>query len=454
MEQRLRKSVLYTFGLGDLGFSLMVSMETMFFAAFLTDYAKFPLAIAGMILTITSFADIICAPTAGIILEKSNLKYGGKYRSWLLVGPPIIAILFIFQFTKIGSDNVAATIICIGFILSHLLWNTVFSAHISLVGKITYIPDERTLLSANRAQYQSAASLIFSYVGMPLIALIGSYTTPVLGYTYSVAFWSVIMILAYWYVYRLTKGRDPYDTEAQRSTGTTSTKEMIRLSFKNPQLLILLITEVFRNSYQFIITGFAFYYFKYVIDDLNFLPVYLLVTNLMAFFGAMIGGKVALKLGKKNTYLLGILVLAICLVSAKFFGLTPWTFTLFVGLGLMFSRFANVVVTALFADTVIYGEYVTGVNTRGFIMSLLSLPIKAGVFVRSFIMTAGLAAIGYVADAPATESVVTGISSFMTILPATIAICCVIIFFLAYKLDNKKILQMQDEINKRNGINI
>ena len=87
---RLSKRQLYTFGAGDFGFNVMISMETMFFAAFLTDYARFPLALAGLIMTITSVADTLSSLVAGVILQKSNLKYGGKYRSWLLIGPPIV----------------------------------------------------------------------------------------------------------------------------------------------------------------------------------------------------------------------------------------------------------------------------------------------------------------------------------------------------------------------------
>lgn len=38
MEERLSKPVLYTFGVGDLFFTLMVNMEIYFFKAFLTDF--------------------------------------------------------------------------------------------------------------------------------------------------------------------------------------------------------------------------------------------------------------------------------------------------------------------------------------------------------------------------------------------------------------------------------
>ena len=39
--EKLKKSILYTYGIGDMFFILMVSMELYYFAAFLTDYAQF-----------------------------------------------------------------------------------------------------------------------------------------------------------------------------------------------------------------------------------------------------------------------------------------------------------------------------------------------------------------------------------------------------------------------------
>ena len=68
MAERLNKSLLYTFGVGDLFFTLLINMELYFFPAFLTDYAQFSLVVVGQILYITSIADIVCALVAGVIL--------------------------------------------------------------------------------------------------------------------------------------------------------------------------------------------------------------------------------------------------------------------------------------------------------------------------------------------------------------------------------------------------
>jgi Na+/melibiose symporter-like transporter len=121
MAERLKKSLLYTFGVGDMFFTLLVCMEVFFFTAFLTDYAKFSLKLVSIILFITGAGDILCALAAGVVLERVSLKFGGKYRSWLLLCPPLVAPLFILQFSKIGGEYIAAAIIIFGFLASHLL---------------------------------------------------------------------------------------------------------------------------------------------------------------------------------------------------------------------------------------------------------------------------------------------------------------------------------------------
>ena len=447
--QKLSKRQLYTFGIGDFGFNAMISMETMFFAAFLTDYAKFPLALAGIIMTITSCADTISALLAGVILQKSNLKHGGKYRSWLLLGSPIVALFYILQFTKIGSDNVAAAIICVGFIVSHLVCGVVYTAYISLVGKISPYQNERTILSINKAQWNSCASIVFSYLGMTLITFIGTRTTPVLGYTYATVFWATLMVLGYWYIYSLTKGRDPYENSQDSNKKSISTMDMIKLSLKNRPLCGLVLSEILRNSAMFLVIGFGFYYFKYVINNLDFFPIYLLVSSLMQFAGTLVAPKIALKLDKRRSYLIGISGYAFFLILARFLGTTAWSFTFIIGLAQFISRFAYSVNTALYSDTVVYGEYKTGVNTRGFIMSLLSLPIKVSMIIKSFVLSAGLVAIGYVADGPVVESVVNGISNYMTLLPGGVAILCLLSFYTLYKLDSDEVTEMEKAIKER-----
>jgi Na+/melibiose symporter-like transporter len=462
MAERLSKPVLYTFGVGDLFFTLMVNMEVYYFAAFLTDFAQFSLTIVDKILTITAVSDIICALLAGFILQKVTLKFGGKYRSWLLVGPPIVAPLFILQFSKLGSASMAAVIITLGFIASHLVFNVVFAATGSMVGTLSQRPDERTILSSSRAQGMSAAGLIFSVTG-PIIVFFGTRTNEVTGHTITTAVYAALMILGYWYIYKITAGRKQTGETAASVSEAESRQalkseaeskqtvvEIVALVLKNPPLLLLIIAETFRNTSLFVVTGFAFYYFGYVLNNPNFLSLgFILAINIAALLGTMAAAWIGVKLGKRKAYWLFLILAALSFASALLIGKTTWGFTIIFSIGYMFNMTAGAMSTALFADSAIYGEWKTGKSIQGFTMSLLTLPIKAGILIRAKIITIGLIAIGFVANAVPPQNVVEGIRSIMIFSPVVASAIAAATFYFGYRIDDKDIVRMQEEIASR-----
>jgi len=450
--ERLKKSLLYTYGVGDLFFALMVNMEAYFFTAFLTDYAQFSLAATGQILGITSVIDIVCALAGGVLLQKLTLKYGGKYRSWFLVGPSIVVPLFLLQFTKIGSDLMAASIVMFGFVASHLTFNVVVAASGAMVSRLSQLPEERTVLSVSRAQGMSAASLIFSATAMPMILFFSAHTNKIAGFTSTVAVYGFLMILGYLYVYRITAGKDPYDeavSDDLQKTSSQSIKEMVGLAFKNPPLMLLTLAQIFSSTGLFIITAIAIYYFTYVVGKPEFLSVFMVATSiarLVATFGA---SRIGVKLGKRRVYWIFVSLAAVGFVSGRFLTDAPWGFTLMFCLATMCGSVAASMTTALFADTVVYGEWKTGKSIRAFTMALMNLSIKVGVLIRSAVVTVGLMAIGFVANATPTPQVTEGIRSIMTLGPAAAYILAAATLYFGYRIKETDVLRMQEEIAAR-----
>lgn len=452
MIKRVSKSLLYTFGVGDLFFLLMIDMEMFYFAAFLTDYAQFSMAMIGVILWITGVVDIVCALAAGVVLQRVNMKFGGKYRSWFLIGPPIVAPLYVLQFTKLGSHFTAALIIIAGFILSHFLYNVVFTASGSMVGRLSELPEERTILSTSRSQGWAAAGVIFSVTGPPMIMFFGAHTGKADGFTITVGVFALLMILGYWYIYRITAGRDPYEdalTDASKDESKQSLREIVSLVFANPPLLLLIIAETFRNAYAGIVSAFAFYYFTYVLKNLAFMSFFLLATSIALLIGAFASTWIGIRIGKRSCYWIFLVLAAVTFASAKFFGATAWSFTIVFSVASFFGNISGSVNTALFSDTVIYGEWKTGKNIRAFTMALLNFPIKLALLVRSAVVTLGLAAIGFIANAIPAPGVVDGISSIMIFAPAATCLVAALTFYYGYRIEDQQVLQMQKEIAAR-----
>ena len=453
--EKLKKSLLYTYGIGDMFFVLMVCMEMYYFTAFLTDYAQFPMKTVSAIQLFTGVFDIGCALLAGIMLQKINLKFGGKYRSWFLVGPLPVVLLFCLQFTRIGSEMTAIAIIIFGFLASHLIWNTVTSCGGAMVGRMTKRTDELTLLSTSRAQGMSAAGLIFSATGVPLIAFFSARAGQITGMTLTVAVYGFFMILGYLYIYKMTAGKDPYDNESSNTSAQKQAKisiaEMISLAFRNPPLMMMAVSEVFRGSCVQLVAATAFYYFRYVRGNIEFLSVFLLITATASFTGASLSAWIGPRLGKRRTYWLALICAGTAYASSRFLGTTSLRFSLLIGLGAMFLAMASGMSTALYSDTVVYGEWKTGKNIRAFTMSLQNVAIKLGVLIRVAVLMFGLIAIGYVANTDPSAQVVSGIASLMSFSPATVCFIAAIIFFFGYKITDSEAAKMRDEIAARSS---
>jgi GPH family glycoside/pentoside/hexuronide:cation symporter/glucuronide carrier protein len=452
MAERLKKSILYTYGVADMFFLLLADLELFYFTIFLTDYARFSMATGAIILSVTGVVDIVCAFIAGIILQKATLKFGGKYRSWFLIGPPLFAPLFVLQFTKIGGELSAAFIIIFCFLTSHLLWNVVYTASGAMVNRLSRLPEEITILSTNRAQGMSAAGLIFSVAGWPLIMFFAAHTSEVTGFTLATTAFAICMILGYWYVYKITAGKDPYEESPaadSKNEAGLSVRETIRLVFDNPPLLWLVTAETFRNTYYAILMAFAVYYFKYVVRDLAFLSVFLLATSIAALMGSFAATWIGVKFGKRHSYWVFLILAAAGSAAARLPGLTPWSFTGICSIATFVAGIASAMSTGLFSDTVVYGEWKTGKNIRAFTMSLANVAIKLSILIRSVTVILGLAAIGFVSNAAPSPKVVGGITSIMTLAPAAACLLAAVIFYAGYKIEDKHVLRMQDEIAAR-----
>lgn len=426
-------------------------MEIFFFAAFLTDYAKLPVALAGTVLMVTSIFDILWVPTAGIILERSGMRWG-RYRSWLLIGPPVAALFFVLQFTNIGSPTTSAILISIGFIVSHLIWNIFYAAHVAMNNSMTTVREERISMASSRGMFNAIGSIAFSMVGAKTIQLLGN-GNDALGCTLTVIVSGFIMCLCYWTIFALTKdyAYHPNSAENQKSSKNDkmSIGEMLKQIVVNPPLIGLMMAELGRFLGRFIIFGLAFYYFKYVLNDLGMIAIFFTGLTVVSLLGAMLASPIAKNFGERNTYafamvlfVAGLLIVwALPMTSTSFMAVM---FTAYLGYGI-----ADALGVAMYSAVVDYGEWKTGKNARGFIMSLISFPIKTSVMVRSVIISAVLMSAGYVADMTATPELIAGIKTGIALIPAMFIGAGLLFILMLYKITPQTQKNMQDEIAAR-----
>ncbi|MFA0815279.1 MAG: MFS transporter [Anaerofustis sp.] len=456
MKKPLSKALKVFYGVGDFGFTLMSNVELYCFSYFLTNIVKFDLATTAFILTFTSLIDAILSPFYGGIMNSVNAMKWGRYRSWLVVIPPLVALTYTFQFTNIGVGIVPIVIICVGSILGHILWNFSYVANIALIPVMSSTPEDRAQLTATRGAWNNASKIVFSYVGLTFALWMGTkLSNPVLGFTLLALIMSVVYVITYFAHFKMSDGYEKTGEEAKQSTvakqDKTSLKELFRALFQNPHLLVLLLADLARWLVNFVMASTAAYFFRYVINSFALFSVYLLIANICAMVGAFLSKYAAAKLSTRTASIIGFFALGVLLFCAKFAVPNATAVIVLLSCAQFFLGFIYSLISAMYSDSVIYSQWKTGKNASGWIMGLMNLPLKVANLIKGAVIPIALAAAGFAASidpAAASQELKDGITTIFITVPATGMIIGAILLLVGYKLTRDKINTLQKEINE------
>lgn len=449
MAERPKASVINLFCIGETGFQLMMYLAINYYAYFLTDVAAIGAATAGTILLLARIGDAVSVPIAGAIIEKTNLRWG-KYRSWLLVAPPVTALLFILMFTNFGAMSTATKAVFLGaiYVIAHFSVNLAWSSHSALIPVLGFNQEDRVTISSRRQQAVSAAQIILGLIAMPMIIWLGGGNESK-GFLLTIIIFAVLQVLGYRLMARMAA---PWAANLQTEAKKTVTlKDMLSQVFSNRHLLLFFTVEVCILTARYMILGLAVYYFKYVAQNKMLVSAFFTSVSLGLLFGSFVGGIVAKKLSKKAIYILGLSIEVLCFAMIWLVAKNPTAYIALNAAVTFGTGLANSIMYAVYADISEYSEWKTGKNAKGLIMALSALPIKIGVALSGAIIGFSLAAIGYVAGAAPSAELTRSIMLVASMVPGAIAGLALIgIFF--YRLDEKKVQEMRQDIQTRDGI--
>ncbi len=458
----LSKALKMFYGVGDCGFSLMTNIETYYFNSFLTNVAQFSPAVAGIIATITSTTDACLSWMYGAILNSIKPQKWGRYRSWLIMAPWLVPFLYALMFLNIGNGTLAAIIITLGFISSHIVWNFPYVANVSMIAVAAKTPEERAQLAATRGAWANLSKVLFSYV-FPLVSTIAG---AILGeknmYMGSAFILGCVMVALYYAHFKMFEGYETVDVEAmkaaqaKKAVDRTSPMDLVRALGQNRPLIFLMVADVSKWIFNFVSAGAAVYFFKYVAGNPGLQATYILITNLLGVIGSYVAKNVANKFSARTTCITLFFAMAAALLVANF----AYSNTILVlvllcvamfGYGMLYS-----LTPALYADTVIYSQWKTGKNAAGWISGLQNVGLKVGVMCRGIIINACLAAAAFNAaelEGVAVEAIPAalkqGICVAFLVAPAVCLIIGAFCMTFGYNLTKEKVVKYQEEINAR-----
>ncbi|WP_099189092.1 MFS transporter [Tepidibacter mesophilus] len=454
--KKINSKIKRFWGISEVGFSFMSTVETAFFMIFLTDVAKLPLVMSAAIASVSGIADAVTTMLAGVIIDKVNFK-SGKYRPWLIYCPPVVVVFFILMFTKIGGDATAALICGSGYIISHGVWNICWTANRALVGALTDDAEERAFLSARLSSGSSAGKIIASYfvpvLSVFFLGLFSSSNSEVVGYTMTVLVAALTFSICYVIHFIITKGYDEPLTEEEKSTALSSANmisfgDMLRGVASNPQLILVLIYDFLKLIAYYTIVASIAYYAKVVLGAPNSMSFILVVFNMATLIGTLFSQKTVKKLGSKNTNFVGMIGFIVCHGICYILPNSTFTFLVLLGLGQVFFGIAYGNTTSLYSMCGTYSEHKTGKNTKGVIMSFCSLAIKISIAVRGVVITSVLGFINYSPDLAITASTQNGIKTLFFLVPIAF-LASSLIPLIWFKIKDSDIAIMEREIAQR-----
>ena len=455
MDIKLTRKDCFNYSISEFGYNSIYAWISSFMAIFLTDQIGIAAGAVSFLTLFVRVFDSINDPLIGSIADRSKDKGKGKYKPWVRWGALAMSICILLMFAMQPDWSMPFKIaymwvVYIGVTVCSTCCNMPFGA---LNGLLTADSGERNKLSGIRQVFANIGTNWNSLIAVPLIVFFtgagDGKTQSAKGYFFAVLVCVIIGLpTLFWTSYTVNEVVKAPPTQTK-----IPMKAQLKAFFKNKYALIV--------AALFFMIGFCvygkmtilIYYLTYNCGNANLITITSVIGLFAAVAGAgFIGTWIYKALNHKGrtiglTYGIGA-VFAI----AGFFckdGSAAW----FVSYGgsLIFQIAGISVAYGMIGDSVDYGEYISGVRVDGFISSFVSLMMKAGGAVGPAILVAWMGAVGYVANAVQTESVLFVLRFGINIV---VGVCCIgiCILGLQFNLTPDKHKKVLEELENRRRV--
>ena len=434
-----------TYSLGDVANNMSFMMTSMFLMVYMTDIVGLSAGVAGTIYGVTKiwagFADLI----AGNVVDRTNTRWG-RLRPYLLFGPAPLALVFVALFsTPAGlSTTMAIAWIFLFDALYQLAYSFINIPYGSLASAMTQDPVDRSKLSGSRSIAASLAAVALAYVVAPQF---GDTAADGIRQQFMITCIILAVIAIVLYLVCFANSREV----VPRASGRISFKQTFKMLGQNGPLKILLLMAVLFLTSNFVFNAVALYYVRAITGNAAYFAALQLSQTVGTILVASFAPTITRRLGKRNGYLMGA-VFAIAGYSMVFLipggSLTPALIAWFVvGLGV---GGTNSMMFSMQADTVDYGEYVSGIRSEGGSYSILSFTRKIGQGIGGWLGGLVIGAFGYTAGVEVLEGsdVALGLRIAAGAVPAALAVGAMLVAFF-YRLDADTHAKVVDDLTQR-----
>lgn len=444
MNQPLSWRAIIGYSLGDVANNFAFAMGALFLLSYYTDVAGVGAAAAGTMLLLVRIFDAFADVTAGRLVDSVNTRWG-KFRPFLLFGSVPLMIFSVLVFCvptewSHSSKVIYAYLTYMGLGVCYSLVNIPYG---SLATAMTQHSQSRTRLGAARSV---AASLTFVCLAFLIGPRITSASSAEMQDVY--LYWTIILAVAGTLLYFLCFKSTTENVV--RIVAQPSMKISLQTLKQNRPLMMLCAGALCLLISTFAVSASSLFYVRYVLNDAGLFSIMVLVQMLIGTVAsAPLVPSLVVRIGKKNTFLVAAVIGAIGYLLFFYLSASsvPAALTA-LAIASIGQGMAMTVMWALEADTVEYGEYLTGVRIEGLTYSLFSFTRKCGQAIGGSIPAFILGISGYVANQVQAPEVIMGIRMSVALVPCGFLFLAFIIMWF-YPLTDKKFKEIILEIDIR-----
>ena len=445
----------FTYAIYDFGYMALYYWINAFMNTFFTDVVGVSLASVAVLTVVVRIFDAINDPIIGAIADNSRTK-GGKFAPWLRWGGIALAVLVTLMFSVNPGwpVGVKTAYVWATYLLVTVASTACYMPYTALNGVITSNTQERTKASSLRNICSTIGGQVVGLVAVTAITCFSgasSTSSPdaAKGYTLTVMICAVVFIICA----LITSNGCKEVVKPSVKQKSTPIKIQLRAFAKNPYAWILCILFFVMGISQYGRSSVMVYYATYVAHDMRVVSNFAIVT----FIGAIIGNYFGVYMHKatKDKKQAIITIYAIhAVVSIPLAYLNPLSIAYWIFTFLSNATICGVagIAYGMVGDVTDYGEYKFGIRTDGLVAALTSMLMKAGGALSPAIILLILDKQGFVPNLPEQSPTVDATLTFGMSWILVLCAAATIIAFLFYKLSDKKMVELRNEIAKQHAI--
>lgn len=433
------------YGLGDLACCLIYVSISSYLLFFYTDFFGITASVAAFMFLVVRILDAIADPIIGILVDKTNTKYG-KFRPYLLFGAVPFAILAILCFSTPQLNEGGKLIYAyVTYAALSVCYTTINVPYGALTSAMTIDQNESVSITTYRMFLANIGQMIVAF-GVPFLAAKFAQSMNLadswkLTMVIIATIGSILLLICF----KSTKER----VKVPASHANIKFSDIFEQFKVNRPLVVLSIFFLVIYGVKSIVSSIGIYYVTYYVGRPELIKWYSLIGTFPALFVIPFIPWLSRKLTKKQLMTLSIVIDILGMLGLFIFP-SNWVVAIFISRAIasIGNGMNTAYMWALIPEVVEYGEWKTNKRLGGMIYAVIGFFFKCGNALGGMVPGIVLSMSGYVAKQAQTQTALHGILITTAIIPMCLYVISGICMRF-YNLDKETYIKISKELQER-----